>query len=371
MTTEHIFILCFVLAIAHAAVLMAANAPNVDIFVALFGNGPVDTGNSAGVETYLSSADGATRGKSIKGTFLATLSAILEQNEEPHRGHLAVAGAAALAHHGSFCNVFNWSLDGENAADDAAFDAAEYTDDDLRSAISDAIALIAATKVNWWKGNHHTGGEIARGFVARLLSIFKVNKIDEKLTRSIWCAGHWFSTKSWLGALGVPGIADDGATRLAARLKVDDAVAKRIRSGPAGTAAFEAVYAGIIAVGSHPVVGYAAAPQLPALSIWRAAHEDIARAPAKYHIGAQYLTGAQRVAVPVVPDPVISFVYTAIRFYNRDASLLRAAVFNNVAEDNTALAAFRSAGTFETKERAHVGVNEWITADVSAAKGSK
>lgn len=345
-------------------------APPEAFLTKLFGNGAVETGNSAGIERYLEETDGAVKGKTAKGTFAATLADIIDDGADPSRLELAIAGAACLAHTGLFGEVNNWFAATDATFDDASFDALQITDEEFDSILRDAIALVAAAKVNWWKCNHHTGGNKATGFVARWLKLIDVtaNNITEDITKLCWRAGHWFSTKSWLVALGVPGITDAAGSALSKRLAVDDAIAKRIRSGPAGTAAFEAVIAGLSAVAAHPIVGYAAAPQLPEWGAWKAARNALEANPARHHIGSQYLTGAPRIVLPVLPDPVISFVATAIRFYNRDASILNAAVFKNVTDDNTALAAFRSASTFETKERAHEGIAMWLAADNRTGK---
>lgn len=338
----------------------------MDVFRQLFGNGPVETGLSAGTEKYVQAESGAIKGRDIKCTYKFTLESIVPIGTNPTRFHKAIAGAAALAHTGGFGAVDNWST----GAGPRAGNTDDIADEELKQAFEDAVSVIVATKVNWFKGNHHTGGKIATGFVARAYSIITGGTvpIDEANTSLAWRAGHWFDTRAWLASLGVPGIRATQGTVFP--IAVDDAVRKRISSAPAGSASFEAIYSGILYISSHPVLCAANAPALLEWNAWVACHAAIERNPARFHIGSTYLTGKDQIKVPAVPDPIVGFVATCIRYANRDATLLKAAIFKNVADDAATLSAIRSASEFAKVDRRAVGVAQWINASV-ASKGPK
>jgi len=344
---------------------MAAAAAS-PILAHVFGNGIYEPQLTQGVEIFNVIKDGYIAGATLKGTFMATLTSVAVDIAKPTRIELAVAGAAALADSKEFAPAQGCVIKTDRAFDDAKFDEAGFGDDDFASACKDAVAVIVSCKVNWWKGNHHTGGKVAQGFVLRLFKLFEVPTINEDVTTLVWRAAHWFDTAAWIGALGATGVASPNVAALKARIGADEATRKRIASGPAGTAAFEAVIAGLNALAAHPVVGAANSPALLDLALWGEIHKDIAENAACYHIGAQYLTGKPKREIPVVPDAVISHVATGIRYINRDATLAKAAVFSKVADDVSALNAFRQASEFKEEKRSVIGLANWFASEGSA-----
>lgn len=248
------------------------------------------------------------------------------------------------------------------AAPDPNVDNHVYTEVELRTAYVDAVTLIAACKIQFYKTNHHTGGDIAQGFTLKALSAMGTKNPTKEETTHIWKIGHWFDTRVWLSAAGVKGIrvAGAGFTNAVATLKnkvvVDEAAAKRIASAPAGTAPFIAVITAINIIRTHNVAAAADAPRLPDWDRWTDVYDDIMEAPAAYHVGAQYLTGDLRKLPPQVPDPVISFCATCIRYMNRNSTLAQAPVFKNVADDNSVLSALRNASKLKKQVRSAVGI---------------
>jgi len=349
----------------------------------IFANGSVEVSLSLGYEDYLGERDGAILGATASDTFEANHAYICSCTKQrvDDRVVQALAMAAVLATNDVFAPKDNATRYPAAPKDDGAAAAAAggpavaIKDFDGHRSVRDAIALIAATKVNWFKCNHHTGGRVATGFALKALRLVggADYAVSEEITSALWRAGHWFDTRCWLVALGVEDIvADAGAARaLAYRISADEAVAKRIRSAPAGTAAFCALFQGLRVIVDHPIAAHANAPALPAYADWAALYDDIVAHPALYHIGAMYLTGKER-RVPVsMSAPVIGYIYTCLKYMNPAATILKAAAFNGYSEDKSTLLALKAAGKFKSQERTAIGALAWSSKAITATDVAK
>ena len=76
-------------------------------------------------------------------------------------------------------------------------------------AVCHAATIIVATKLNYFRTNHHTGQGSATPFIVKIISgIFPAAKLTtghlpKDLQDAVWRYGHWASTHVCLGSMGV------------------------------------------------------------------------------------------------------------------------------------------------------------------------
>jgi len=162
-----------------------------------------------------------------------------------------------------------------------------------------AMHLVAATKVNWWKENHHVGqGELAT-YVKKNSDVFCVKTTppipDHIRKETIHQIGHWGPTRTILAAMGIDHILvetaivnGDPANGITAAADADI----RVKSNPAGTAKASIALAGLNKLSESIVI--VLCPQVDTLGGVVEDMKKIMAAPAKFHIGAEYLTGQVR-----------------------------------------------------------------------------
>lgn len=181
----------------------------------------------------------------------------------------------------------NVQIPGESAAAVAALLTVEDVGMDLSIAIS--------TKVGYWAMNHHTGSGRLQGYPLKVLTVKRALTAEQassaEWTAALHTAGHWLSTRITLSALGIRGITKpQNITGLINVVKTDDLML-RVTAAPAGTHK-HAIAAAI----AKRLVKHNIAPLAHVLTemgpVMRAM-EEIARNPAKFHIGAHYLVGAR------------------------------------------------------------------------------
>ena len=148
----------------------------------------------------------------------------------------------------------------------------------------------------------------------------------------MWRIGHLFDTKVVLGALGVPNVtADAQAVRVAqTMLKPTDDVTKRIRAKPAGAARLADCDTAIKILASSDIATYLKLP-IDAKRIHNE-HRAVLANPARYHPGAFYLTGEERIdAYEPSPETLVYLgVFLAV---TRPSSTLKgAACFKDITD---------------------------------------
>jgi hypothetical protein len=185
-----------------------------------------------------------------------------------------------------------------------------YTSNDP---VARALSVCLATKINFFRTNHHTGQGEMSGFVKKVLSMLYPMLFKEAELRAVQDAvhnvGHWMSTHIGLNALGmftgkrvaispVAALIGKAATNLAT-----DFVA-RVDSLPAGTAPYAVVHATLkefstnkaFTVAPYAEEMFAAAEAIEELIAGskKAAEEKAVDLRLTYHMGAMYLTGQPR-----------------------------------------------------------------------------
>lgn len=77
----------------------------------------------------------------------------------------------------------------------------ETTREFLKEDMEKGIILLLATKVNWWRENHHVGERVFSTFMEKVLKhLFddwaEEYMNDKELKQVIWIAGHWMDTRT-------------------------------------------------------------------------------------------------------------------------------------------------------------------------------
>lgn len=156
-----------------------------------------------------------------------------------------------------------------------------------------SVTVAVATKANFWLMNHHTGQGAVAGYVKKVLDLFYKDRVTDQLVSAAHNLRHLTST---LGILRITGIGDLRAAAAVTSnpnttLVMSQDAKLRFQSMPAIThrlaVRYESAKRLIRSIYASFCPSVAEMQALPGL---RAA----VNAPAKYHIGASYLTGAPR-----------------------------------------------------------------------------
>jgi len=164
--------------------------------------------------------------------------------------------------------------------------------------ITTALTVAVATKAAFWLTNHHLGGDTGRlgSYVGKVVALKmpKVSLNNDKLVEAVHTVGHWYSTKSVLAVAEVKGVAA-AAPAIVDRisLKLSSDAILRFRSLPAGTHRLGVAYeAAKLLIRSRLLIVCPSPGDFQGLS---GRYKEIISNGAGYHIGAQYLTGKERV----------------------------------------------------------------------------
>lgn len=156
-----------------------------------------------------------------------------------------------------------------------------------------ATTAVAATKVNWFKENHHTGvgGRIGTYVMKTMVAIFGLAEDQVRANiRHVHRIGHWASTRRTLTTLGIANcIATTTVIVPASSLSAARDVSLRMASAPAGTARTALAYAGLKRLVGHIAIAFC--PGIVDFERISPAYNAILANPAAYHTGAFYLTG--------------------------------------------------------------------------------
>lgn len=159
--------------------------------------------------------------------------------------------------------------------------------------VTRAATIIAATKVNWWKENHHTGQGpnsgryITKAFIALTE---KATSFPAQWKTVVHRAGHWCSTRVILAALGKPDIIQ--VTPLFAtkhKIVATDDVRLRLESAPAGTGRLSILYAICKSFLLSPV--FYMCPNPDDYMGIKSQYLAMMETSSAHHVGGAYLTG--------------------------------------------------------------------------------
>lgn len=155
-----------------------------------------------------------------------------------------------------------------------------------------STTLALATKVNWYRENHHVGQNREHGgtYVRKVLNQ-SFAEWDKAAAMTIaHRIGHWYSTRSVLHNMGLRGVtAVTPVVPHTAQLSPMRDVIVRIQSTPAGTARLAVVCAMLDRMLLSP--SGAMCPGLNDFVGLKAKLAAVRANPARYHIGAGYLCG--------------------------------------------------------------------------------
>lgn len=235
---------------------------------------------------------------------------------------------------------------------------------------SKATLLIASCKVNWFLTNHSVGQGNPTDFIKKVFQqTFPANVTPTVGNiKAIWIIGHFASTKAILHGLGVKNITNvkvgDEALDPVNLPKASDDFKKRLESGPAGTASVF-TYKAIVKIAAES-----------ALSICLPANEDYAKimqvrdvgADARYHEGAEYLTGAAKLTLFEISEEAKVHLSSFIHASNPKSSLAKAKVIKKSDEVNNTDVYNKIAGI--VNEIKMNGGNEVVKARVLGILGS-
>lgn len=283
----------------------------------ILSNGPPEIGISAGADAFNAAANSIIlhrRAEQDPAEYLGMVGSVNSIGRSARVRRITAAGAAFIAAHPMRVEQGKYRL----LAD---VPAGTHTVDVGIKDVTDAILLITASKVNWWTTNHHTGQKVTQGYFKKAADISEIPTEDAEELNALWQMCHWACTTTVLGALGIRGLVDhsDAAavfeyTRLEGAEAVwptgSEDVKLRISSHPAGTAhLFVAQKVSELIKGTQ----YARFIPREAFAGYRdlnAAVAQIRGNPARFHIGAHYLTGAARIVAPDVA-PIIQRAVSA------------------------------------------------------------
>lgn len=164
--------------------------------------------------------------------------------------------------------------------------------------IRNMMALICATKLNFFQTNHHTGQGSLSGLPLKIFStLFNSSEeitITPEITSAIHKFGHWACTKKILSTLGITGIQKTQTLRGVVQLNFANDFRIRQSVMPAGTAGLALSYAIIRKMKTSKIIYALENPHI----ITTIAHKyrEVQSNQAKYHMSAVFLTGEERAA---------------------------------------------------------------------------
>lgn len=175
----------------------------------------------------------------------------------------------------------------------ASHDAVSFIEECIdQSKLQRAANVIIATKINWFKENHHIGattehsGLFARQAIAAMYGKASVKALISAANQ----LGRWTSTRSVLSQLGLSGcLPTTPVLEASAALKPTDDITRQLKSAPAGTERLALSYTFASMMLKHPIA--ILCPNIENFESLPQAYANVLRRPAFYHLKAKYLTG--------------------------------------------------------------------------------
>lgn len=208
----------------------------------------------------------------------------------------------------------------------------QITDFLKKGSLTAAGTILVATKVNWFKENHHVGQGTFKSpggtFVKKAIRM----SYSEAESSHIWTlahrVGHYASTRAILTALGITGIKAVSEAIPGARcttLKATDDMQTRIRSAPAGTARYHLASMTWKAMVRSIVFKYCpqSTDDIDLLTDVENALTLIKASPAKFHRGSLYLTGRESEHDDSKADCLLGRGGTYVAVFMKDSSLAK------------------------------------------------
>lgn len=164
-----------------------------------------------------------------------------------------------------------------------------------RYTVTTVVSVLAATKVNWWKENHHTGqGEGSGRYITKAFNALIGENFNAEWRTAVHRAGHWCSTRFLLETLGVKNIIrTEPVIRGTATVTATDDVKLRLASSPAGTGRMSILYAILRSFLNSPAIYMVPHPE--DFTSVKDEYNKMMANNASYHVGGAYLTGTRAV----------------------------------------------------------------------------
>ncbi|XP_077264311.1 uncharacterized protein LOC143898601 [Temnothorax americanus] len=267
-------------------------------------NGDIEAGITVGVDSSL--PDDKKLPIAISGNAVASLDVVkscaliwaMDQFTDNIARTLFVNGIAGLLDLGMVCEIDNIpDGDWHKKAATAMPTEADLTRASAMVSVEEmkkGVTIAVATKANYWLMNHHTGQGAVAGYVKKVLEVFYRDRVSEQVVSAAHSLGHFASTLKVLNTAGIkqirratPVIQQEGAN-----LTLSQDAKLRFASMPAGThrcgIAYEAAKRLVRSVYARFCPSVAEFATIPT------SKHAIMQQPARYHIGASYLTGLPR-----------------------------------------------------------------------------
>ncbi|APG78080.1 hypothetical protein [Wenzhou qinvirus-like virus 1] len=172
--------------------------------------------------------------------------------------------------------------------------------------IGKVVTAVVATKAGFWLMNHHTGQHQMQGYprkVADMMWSAQELTAANKATL-MHTIGHWASTLYILGKARIPGIlpTDPVAEDYPDCVSLSADALLRFESSPAGTAGLEVAYQSIRKMLPHPIGLMCPEPATLVQAARVRKNMMMTASKARYHMGAFYLTGQNRLGTDGVGD---------------------------------------------------------------------
>lgn len=173
-----------------------------------------------------------------------------------------------------------------------------------------AATMIAATKVNWWKENHHTGQGAGSGkYVTKAFSKVVGTVFSPQWKSVIHRLGHWCSTRKVLDVLGIADILEVSPLYDVGKgLKASEDVKLRIQSSPAGTGRLSILFAISKQMLQSPA--FFMCPGKEDYLPIRGEYIVMMNSPAAHHVGGKYLTGRKANYSDTIYEPKLGRAVT-------------------------------------------------------------
>lgn len=267
-------------------------------------NGAIEAGITIGVDSSL------PQDKKLpilmQGATPATLALVKQhaalwaytQFTDVNARRLFVNGVLGLVDTGLICTVGE-SSDGDwykavtpiqaTAAQKELIEGIVSRDDMLK-----AITVAVATKANFWLMNHHTGQGGCVGYVKKVLDVFFYQQVNDQVISAAHNLGHFASTLKVLSLADIENLRVANAFVQAAGSSITLSADSKLRftSMPAGTHRLAIAYEAAKRLVRSVYGVYC--PAVEDFGTIPAIRGDIIAAPARYHVGASYLTGEAR-----------------------------------------------------------------------------
>lgn len=186
----------------------------------------------------------------------------------------------------------------------------EYTREFVQEDMEKGILLLLATKVNWWRENHHVGERVFSSFMKKVLTELFDDSAedyinDQEIKQAIWVAGHWMDTRTVVTDM-LSILKDHRPSSF--NLDIPQYILSAMKSFPAGTGRYVLYHSILQSIFNSPYA--VAAPRDVEIQKFLGTYESIQANPMRYHVGAAEV-GLPKPINPGNPNQRVQMVCSA------------------------------------------------------------